>query len=351
LLVCLYHFRVDQPFAESSFIANSWMFVDFFFVLSGFVIATGYQEKLAKGLTIREFMWRRLLRLYPLHIALMLAFAGFGLLRYFAGGSSGFEAKTIIAHLLFLNSTGGIAERDALNVPSWSIAAEFWTYGLYACVFAFVARPTWLIAVISFSAFVALFATTGLQTTTELGLLRCIGSFGLGAICRQLPKRVGGSGPEALSIVASAVIVTTGAHLVAPFVFAATLLVFASERGVLSSLLKRPALQKLGQWSFSIYMVHLFLQLRLMDAVKAGLIPGVAWHKAEFRGVEQAVMLAGPAFSIALYAGMIALVLGMSSLTYRFIEQPFFSRRSPVARKESTPSGATDVAGEGKGLW
>jgi len=147
------------------------------------------------------------------------------------------------------------------------------------------------------------------------------------------------------------VIVTTGAHLVAPFVFAATLLVFASERGVLSSLLKRPALQKLGQWSFSIYMVHLFLQLRLMDAVKAGLIPGVAWHKAEFRGVEQAVMLAGPAFSIALYAGMIALVLGMSALTYRFIEQPFFSRRSPVARKESTPSGATDVAGEGKGLW
>lgn len=43
--------------------------VDFFFVLSGFVIAHSYDEKLKTNLSLREFILARLVRLYPLYFA------------------------------------------------------------------------------------------------------------------------------------------------------------------------------------------------------------------------------------------------------------------------------------------
>lgn len=53
---------------------NAYLFVDFFFVLSGFVIASTYQERIAGGFSVWRFMLLRLGRLYPLHIAVLVAF-------------------------------------------------------------------------------------------------------------------------------------------------------------------------------------------------------------------------------------------------------------------------------------
>ena len=49
------------------------MFVDFFFVLSGFVIAARYQERLSAALiSVADFLELRLGRLYPLHLFTLL---------------------------------------------------------------------------------------------------------------------------------------------------------------------------------------------------------------------------------------------------------------------------------------
>jgi peptidoglycan/LPS O-acetylase OafA/YrhL len=42
--------------------------VDFFFVLSGFVLAHAYGDRLSSSMSVRAFMTRRLIRLYPLYI-------------------------------------------------------------------------------------------------------------------------------------------------------------------------------------------------------------------------------------------------------------------------------------------
>ena len=87
LIVALFHFATPAAISQSTFLRNSWLFVDFFFVLSGFVIAANYRGRLAQGFGIERFMLLRLGRLYPLHILMLAAFIATELLLYLASGA------------------------------------------------------------------------------------------------------------------------------------------------------------------------------------------------------------------------------------------------------------------------
>ncbi len=56
--------------------------VDFFFVLSGFVIALNYQHKIRTFGNLVNFQSRRFLRLYPLHFLMLMVFLGIALIKY-----------------------------------------------------------------------------------------------------------------------------------------------------------------------------------------------------------------------------------------------------------------------------
>lgn len=74
LLVCLFHFRANSPLISMAFVRGSWLFVDFFFVLSGFVIAANYRQRLINGGFLRGFVILRFGRVYPLHLVMLLAY-------------------------------------------------------------------------------------------------------------------------------------------------------------------------------------------------------------------------------------------------------------------------------------
>lgn len=74
LMVTLYHLNTYSIVKELPFFINAYLFVDFFFVLSGFVIATNYQARLAAGFGIQKFMLPRFGRLYPLYLAVLVCF-------------------------------------------------------------------------------------------------------------------------------------------------------------------------------------------------------------------------------------------------------------------------------------
>ena len=67
--VAAYHIHGDGLLFNSALVRGGWLWVDFFFVLSGFVIAASYDERLAQGFAVGRFMVLWLGRIYPLHIA------------------------------------------------------------------------------------------------------------------------------------------------------------------------------------------------------------------------------------------------------------------------------------------
>src|SRR5438445_11061004 len=83
-MVALGHLDLLSPYSHVHgvpFLSNSWLFVDFFFVLSGFVIAANYQQRLLDGFGVGRFLLLRLGRLYPLHFAVLTLFIGSELLK------------------------------------------------------------------------------------------------------------------------------------------------------------------------------------------------------------------------------------------------------------------------------
>jgi peptidoglycan/LPS O-acetylase OafA/YrhL len=92
---------------------SAYRAVDLFFVLSGFVIATAYEPRFARGLTVSQFFTTRLIRLYPLFFLGSLV------------GLGGLLATIVVHHAeISLVGAGKAAALNLLMLPSWFTAAE-----------------------------------------------------------------------------------------------------------------------------------------------------------------------------------------------------------------------------------
>ncbi len=114
--------------------------VDFFFVLSGFVIAHAYGRKLTQGMGLGGFLRVRIIRLWPLYVlAIAIAVAQFGVERWLTPNvwtwkSLGLVALTslvmIPAPLFGFNNE----PMFLLNPATWSLAAEMIVNTIYAAM-------------------------------------------------------------------------------------------------------------------------------------------------------------------------------------------------------------------------
>lgn len=137
-------FHLFEAFATSHLdqrINHGYLAVDFFFILSGFVIGYAYDDRWGK-MTIRDFLKRRLIRLHPMVVVGALIGAA---VFYFQGCSVWDVSKisvgalllaTVMNALLIPAATGaeirGVGEMYPLNGPSWSLFFEYIGNILYA---------------------------------------------------------------------------------------------------------------------------------------------------------------------------------------------------------------------------
>jgi peptidoglycan/LPS O-acetylase OafA/YrhL len=110
-------------------IPGRYLAVDFFFVLSGFVLTHAYGRPLATGSSALAFMKARAIRLYPLYLA-GLGLGAMMTLIHMARGSEVDPAKvamTLAFNALFLPSPPFVSENPSLfpfDGPAWSLFFE-----------------------------------------------------------------------------------------------------------------------------------------------------------------------------------------------------------------------------------
>ncbi|MDE7410516.1 MAG: acyltransferase [Paramuribaculum sp.] len=138
IMVIFYH--VGECFATSvrdQWINHGYLAVDFFFVLSGFVIGYAYDDRWKRGLTSGGFLLRRLIRLQPM----VIIGVTLGVISFLIQGceqwdgssvSTGAVLLSLLLGLLMLPALPGTApevrgngEMFPLNGPSWSLFFEY----------------------------------------------------------------------------------------------------------------------------------------------------------------------------------------------------------------------------------
>ncbi|MGB3108463.1 MULTISPECIES: acyltransferase family protein [Sphingobacterium] len=204
-------FHIFEAFATSHLdqrINHGYLAVDFFFMLSGFVVGYAYDDRW-KTMTTKEFIKRRIIRLHPMVV--MGAIIG-AVMFYFQGCSvwdvtkvtfSSLAIATLLNALLIPAIPGhevrGLGEMFPLNGPSWSLFFEYIGNILYALVIRRFSTKALAGLVILFGIGLAAFAILGplgdicagfSLTGTEFtaGSLRLLFSFTAGLFLSRIFK-------------------------------------------------------------------------------------------------------------------------------------------------------------------
>lgn len=285
MIVLLFHFDeilvwgdIDL-FSTAPFLAKSYLMVDCFFILSGFVLSYVYGRSLTFNAQVRfrdsstKFLIARVARIYPLHIftlgvMLLIRASSYAVLPqtdpFFRGKN---DLSGLIMNI-FLVQSWGFNDSLSWNQPSWSISTEAFAYLLFPllCV-AKQLVPKFFLAMLLFTPpiFYATLLHLGdnLDLTFHLGLMRCVAGFMLGLAAYEIWVNAKARAMQLLQISQSLVFVgiILSMHfnlndILLVFLFFMLILSTANDEGLVARALSQPLLVHLGMISYSIYMLH-----------------------------------------------------------------------------------------------
>jgi peptidoglycan/LPS O-acetylase OafA/YrhL len=295
----------------ASALAVGYAAVDIFFILSGFILAEVYGA-LRLEQTPR-FWLRRICRVYPLHLAVMASLALLVLSAAALHRSANphdwvsFGVVALLLQAFILNDT-------PWNPPSWSVSVELLCYAVFPLTLGVLRRAPGLVLVFVAGALAVAEAWVvhrfGAAPVGAGAVLRGLIGFHFGMALRLLqphlpPRAASGAASGAALAGFAGIALGIGAAnpVLTVLAGAATIAALAPERGLAARALSWAPVVWLGRVSFSIYMLHAELQVVLARALSHVLD---RW---------------------SLLAVFLAILLPLSEVTYRFIEQP--GRRLP----------------------
>ena len=345
LLVATFHFEMAiarfVPANVTMFFEKSYLMVDLFFIMSGFIIYHVYHDYFKERIStahFKTFLIARFARIYPLHIfsllllvLLVVSFAPAGT------WPNPMETTAAIPTNIFLLQSFYIHRIYTWNIPSWSISAEWWAYLLFPLIAVFIQYKkklaAWTLFVLVVAAYLAIMyllprknplypaipVPHNVNTTYDYGFLRGIAGFTGGVLLYllyELPAygRIGGSDWFAAGALAGVVAclhfaLNDGITII---FFAALVIAFAGNTGYIRHLCAGKTVQWLGTISYSIYLMQIFLQEPFGKGMR---LPGTIGFG---RGKQNIAFFSGLGYCV-LY---LLLLIGISSFTYYCIELP-----------------------------
>lgn len=246
------------------------LFVDMFFILSGFVISYSYPSD-ARGLkAYSRFMIRRIARIYPLHFLTLLVFVlliGFGLDR------SARSTPLDFLYNLVLLQAWGVTDHLSFNSPSWSISAEFFCYLIFPLLMLLARKVHPLVLAAIVAALYLVLAHGHLPIWQErsqmyganydYGMLRALPSFLNGILLailfrlshpyRHKPVVFAGIALFGISVLVLNIFAKPDLAII---LFSCAILLTAVGESAFVQIPGSRLLGRLGNTSYSIYMLH-----------------------------------------------------------------------------------------------
>ncbi len=294
---------------------KGYLFVDLFFVLSGFVIYINYYNKLTSLRNLKFFLILRLGRIYPLHALTTLIFLLVPVIEFitndFGISKAQFSISNTIANF-FLIQTWGFKEFYSLNTVSWSISTEFFAYVFFAFILTYFRKYSMIIYFIIFAIASMLLLDMDYKRDYFAALTRCLYSFSLGVLACHIFLKY--KTESLLKIIPKPVLAVfilfvfvelilrswdTFEFLIFPFLSAMlilSLIIYPKDKITIK--LKSPSLLRIGSLSYSIYMLHglvITFYLRLFRFF------GINYLKLELINIVYSIVLMTIIF-ISLYA-------------------------------------------------
>ena len=273
ICVVIYHLNTPNSIASLPFFRHSHLFVEFFFVLSGFVMNHSYARR--ERLQFRNFTISRFFRLYPLHLFTFLALFAYEIIKFLLENygihfqTTAFSGRNhvseILPNLLFLHAWLPFSNAYGYNYPSWSLSIEFYLY----LIFYITIKPFKSLKYLLWALFLSLSVYSILnghnyKDEVFTGLFCFFAGTFLNDIYQILHQKVKRLPvflfhiSEILLVISSIIVVTqaNSKSIMADLVFCITVFMFAFEKGIISKFLNQGVFQLGGRLSYSIYMVH-----------------------------------------------------------------------------------------------
>jgi peptidoglycan/LPS O-acetylase OafA/YrhL len=341
---------------------NGGIWVDFFFILSGFVMGYAYFSKVSSHtISFKKFISLRFGRLFPLNTFILLLWVPYVIVKIYAFNQGYGHIDPIERHSplqfisnLFLIQSLNLHDQSTWNGPAWSISTEFFTYIFYFFTVSALYKTfpkikifynMLFLVTLSLLAYYLLIVLNDNKffATYNYGVLRCIGGFFLGLLIYQLYLLL----KNKKSILNKTIIF----HCIEIFltlliifllykiresnlyiftlilVFALTILVLALQsNGIMSKILSHKLLRYLGKLSYSIYLCH-----ALILVVASNFFQYILKVETAIDPVFNLKVLIVP-YSFLLNIVFLLIVILFSHYTYNLIEKPFRNRFRTIAK-------------------
>ena len=321
LAIWIAYFHVGHMFDENGFgnlpvLRMGISRVDMFFVLSGFVLTHVYWARRRGKFNFLDFMAARIARIYPMYLV-ALALTGTYLIIGTALGKApqtDYPVSDLLKCLFFLQAFG-LTDTNAWNFPAWAVAAEMGGYVSFP-LFIFAAdrmrNHPWLLLAIAIGIVTAVqaflwdaFHIHMNLATTNWGALRGASVMFCGAAARVAwdayrPGRIGTYVGLAIGL-AIAVVTALNQWGVPLIGLGAALLMMSLARldaDYGGTFLSTPLMQRLGNWSYVIFILHAPVYTILVHGMSVVGIEFVANAWTSLAMTATIVAISGPIFNL-----------------------------------------------------
>ncbi len=305
LLVATYHFSLPELSIDSmSFrlLGRGYLYVDLFFILSGFVIVLNYGSKFAHGVDFaayRSFLWKRIARVYPVYLAVLSAMViSYWLVHHDFDPHPGWWISLQMSRPwldLPLNATlmQSWGFGDGIVGQAWSVSAEIAAYLVFPWLARGISGNLRPVAGLLVAAGVAVTLMAAQQLGSRDGqyhagafdiwdgppaVMRCLAGFTLGlCLCRLSEgrhSRLMHSDLFGLCAIGLwlLMLVLSAPDLLLYIPFAALVFCLSKNRGKLGAVFGSTPVYVMGLLSYSFYLIHVYF-IPPMHALTSALAP------------------------------------------------------------------------------